>query len=61
MLGTSYITSLLPGKGLLNLALIFVVSTLITGAIFFIVYHRNKYMVGAYKAAKKYIIGKRNY
>ena len=61
MLGTSYITSLLPGKGLLNLALIFVVSTLITGAIFFIAYHRNKYMVGAYKAAKKYIIGKRNY
>ena len=61
MLGTSYITSLLPGKGLLNLALIFVVSTLITGAIFFVVYHRNKYMIGAYKAAKKYIIGKRNY
>lgn len=61
MLGTSYITSLLPGKGLPNLAIIFVVSTLITGAIFFIVYHRNKYMIGAYKAAKKYIIGKRNY
>ena len=61
MLGTSYITSLLPGKGILNLALIFVVSTLITGAILFIVYHRNKYMIGAYKAAKKYIIGKRNY
>ena len=61
MLGTSYITSLLPGKGLPNLALIFVVSTLITGAIFFIVYHRNKYMIGAYKAAKRYIIDKRNY
>lgn len=61
MLGTAYITSLLPGKGILNLALIFVVSTLITGAIFFVVYHRNKYMIGAYKAAKKYIIGKRNY
>ena len=61
MLVTSYISSLLPGKGLLNLALIFVVSTLITGLIFFIVYHRNKYMIGAYKAARKYIIGKRNY
>ena len=61
MLGTSYITSLLPGKGILNLALIFVVSTFITGLIFFIVYHRNKYMIGAYKAAKKYILGKRSY
>lgn len=61
MLGTSYITSLLPGKGILNLALIFAVSTVITGFVFFIVYHRNKYMIGAYKAAKKYIIGKRNY
>lgn len=61
MLGTSYITSLLPGKGILNLALIFAVSTVITGFVFFIVYHKNKYMIGAYKAAKKYILGKRNY
>lgn len=61
MLGTNYISSFLPGRRITNLLLRFIVSTVITAIIFFIVYHRNKYMIGAYKAAKKYIIGKRNY
>ena len=55
MLGTSYITSLLPGKGLLNLAFVFIVSILITGVVFFICYHKNKYIVQSFIAVRKYL------
>ena len=61
MLTTSYITSLLPGKGILNLILIFTISTIITIFVFFIVFFRNKYVKGAFKVFKDYITRKRNH
>lgn len=61
MLATSYISSMLPGEGLLNLALIFITSTLLTIFILFAIYHKDKYMIGAFQAVRKYILNKRNY
>lgn len=61
MLCTAYISSLLPGKGILNLILTSITSLLITGIVFFIVYHKNKYMIGAYKAVKNYIIERKKF
>ena len=61
MLGTNYVTSFLPGDGFINLALRFITSFALTGLFFFLVYHRNAYVIGSVKAIKKYIIGKRAY
>ena len=61
MLGTNYVSSFLPGHGLINLAMRFVVSAVLTIMILFIIYHKNKYVIGALKATRKYILGKRSY
>ena len=61
MLGTNYVSSFLPRNGLINLALRFITSFGLTSIFFFIIYHRNAYVIGAVKAIRKYIIGKRAY
>ena len=61
MLGTNFVSMYLPGKGILNLALRFITSTILMVSILFILYHRNKYVIGAFNAVKKYLLGKRAY
>ena len=58
MLGTHYITTLLPGNGILNLLLRLIISTLTAGIIFFLIYHNNKYVKGSYKAIKTYLLSR---
>ena len=55
MLGTSYITSEIPEKGIISLSLRLVVSIITTSIIFFILFHKNKYVKDAYKAVKRYL------
>ena len=55
MLGTSYITSAIPEKGIISLFLRLVVSIITTSIIFFILFHKNKYVKDAYKAVKRYL------
>ena len=56
MLGTSYVTSFLPGKGILNLLLRLVISAAISSTVFFLIFHRNKYVKGSYKAIRTYLL-----
>ena len=59
MLATDYVSSFLPGKGLANLALRLVASAAIAIAVFFLIYHRNKYVIESAKAIRKYMRNKR--
>lgn len=55
MLMTYSISSLLPAEGVTNLILRFVCSSAITFFIFFIIYHKNKYVIGSIRLLKKYL------
>lgn len=55
MLGTNYISSFLPGKGIVNLIMRFITSTAITLFILFLIYRKNKYVVTSLRAIKKYL------
>lgn len=58
MIVTSYITSFIPNQGILNLAIRFAISAIITIAVFFLIYHKNNYVKGAFKAIKTYLLNK---
>ena len=58
MLLTEYLTAFLPGSGITNLVLRFITSSILTIFIFYILYHKNKYVIESYKAVKRYIFKK---
>ena len=60
MLSTSYVTSLIPGSGIINLMLRFMAASLLTFMIFFSIYFRNKYVRNSITTIEKYILRKRN-
>ena len=61
MLATNYVSSYLPGNGLVNLVLRFIVSAGSVLCIFWICYHRNKYVKGSILAIRKYLLQRKNY
>ena len=60
MILTHYISNLIPATGILALILKFLASLLMISIVFYVIYHKNKYVTESIKAIRKYIFHKEN-